>query len=149
MSIVFTIRTEILPFDPQAGMKSEQSLRVDFARRKVTSTFRTGVTSIGSVSLSAVRNNFKVLSVAFSGTTASFRAVGQTASGVGFMPDIDYDMTFEVNSSGSGNVRGSHDGYPAYFVRKDGRLVHHFRHRSAQLHRLFGSRDVTFGPNSF
>lgn len=117
MSILFTVRTEILLPDPQAGVKSEQTLTVNFSRRMVTSSFRTGTTSVGPITLSSVRNKFSVHDVVFQGSNVSFGVIGQTASGVLIMPNINYQMHFEVRSTGSGSVQGTHDGYPAYFVR--------------------------------
>ena len=149
MPVRFTIRTEILPPDPQAGMKSEQTLVVNFSSRTVTTSFRTGTTSVGPITLESVRDKFRVYGVVFRGTTVNFGVIGQTASGVIIMPNIDYKMQFEVHSTGSGTVQGTHDGYPAYFVRRGARLVHHYRHKPMRLWRLLGSRDIKFGPNSF
>lgn len=145
----FLIRTEILPFDPQAGMKSEQTLEVDFVTRLVRSTFRTGRTHLGPISLGSVRNSFSVTGVVFSASTVRFTAIGSTATGVHVLPSIDYSMRFEVTSAGTGWVDGTHDGYPAYTLAKDARVIYSYRHRPMQLWRLAGNADVSFARRAF
>jgi len=150
MSILtIVIRTEILSFDPQAGMKSEQNIQVDFSRSTVRTSFVTGKTAVGPLRLNSIRDSFKVSRVVFSPSGVNFAVQGQTATGVTILPAINYEMAFELNASGQGNVSGKHDGYPAYFVRVLGRPVYSYAHKPMQLWRLAPPLDITFGPLSF
>lgn len=145
----FLIRTEILPFDPQAGMKSEQTLEIDFSTRAVRSTFRTGNTHLGPIKLGAVRSKFSVTGVVFSAASVRFTAIGTTATGVLVLPNIDYSMRFEVTPAGTGWVDGTHDGYPAYTIAKGSSVIYSYRHRPMQIWRLAGNADVSFARQKF
>ena len=145
----FLIRTEILPFDPQPGMKSEQTLEVDFASRTVRSSFRTGHTHIGPVTLGAARSKFSVSTVMFSPAGVTFTAVGTTASGVLVLPNIDYSIRFQVVPAGPGWIEGKHDGYPAYKVFKGPNLVYDYRHQPIQLWKLAGISSVSIIRRAF
>lgn len=145
----FVIKTEILSFDPQPGMKSTQTIDVDFSSKSVKSSYVTGTTKIGSWELKSVRDAFTIKNIVFSDQSVTFKTFGQTASGVGFMPNIDYEMAFKVNADGSGTVEGAHDGYPAYSIKKGTEVIYQYKHKSKDLQKLFGSKDTKFGPCDF
>ena len=135
--------TRILSFDPQAGMKSTQVLLIDFDKKTIKSLFSTGVTAIGPIELGSVRDKFVVDNIDF-GTPGrvGFTARGQTASGVLFMPNINYKFNMAVTPKGTGAFSGCHDGYPAYRVAVSGKAVYEFLHESLSLIKLFGECDV-------
>lgn len=135
--------TRILPFDPEAGMKSTQVLLIDFDKKTITPSFSTGVTSIGPIQIGSVRDKFVVDNIDF-GTPGrvGFTARGQTASGVLFMPNINYKFNMAVTPKGKGALSGCHDGYPAYQVTVAGKSVYSFKHESLSLIKLFGECDV-------
>lgn len=125
------IETRILPPDRQAGMKSVQSLNVDFEGKAVDhGTFRTGATTIArNLELASIRNMFSVTNISSNENTAKFTVVGQTASGVGFMPSIDYSFTVSVERGGQATLLAAcHNKYPAYKVIVNGRTLYDFRH---------------------
>lgn len=142
------ITTQILPFDPLPGMKSKQTLLVDFAQRKIMQSFTTGVTDVG-FEIGSVRDKFEVENVAFENGRVGFTARGQTASGVMFMPNINYRFYFSVTPAGGGVLSGCHDGYPAYEVLVAGKKVYDFTHKSMNLVKLFGTCDIDAGDRSF
>lgn len=147
MSVV-QIETRILPFDPQPGIKSLQTLSVDWPSKSINSEFQTGVTTFFGITLASVRDNFTVSEAVFSGDNVRVRATGETASGVRFLPSIDYDLVIEISrGAAEGRVTGCHDGYPAYFVRVDGSEVYRFEHRPVRLHALFGTCGVIIGSS--
>lgn len=137
------IITQILPFDPESGMKSTQVLMVDFDKKAITQTFSTGVTKIGPVEIGSVRDKFLFDNVDFSSPgRVGFTARGQTASGVLFMPNINYKFQLAVTPAGKGAFSGCHDGYPAYQVKVAGKVVYDFKHQPLSLVKLFGECDV-------
>lgn len=137
------VLTQILPFDPQAGMKSTQTLEIDFDKKKVSQSFKTGVTGLGPIQLASVRDQFLVENIDFSSPgRVGLTLKGQTASGVLFMPNINYKFFLAVTLSGGGSVSGCHDGYPAYQVKVSGKTVYDFRHESVNLVKLFGTCDI-------
>lgn len=146
------IRTEILSPDPQAGMKSEQMLVVDFGAQTVTSSYRTGTTSVPLIGdIGSVRDSFRVTKVVFAKpdpVAVSFSVTGETATGVLIVPNINYQMDFEVQADGSVAVSGDHDGYPAYFVSRNGATFYTYRHRPMEVLRLAGSSDVTMSTST-
>jgi hypothetical protein len=136
------VETRIRPPDPVSGMKSLQVVKVNFDKRKVTQTYKTGDT----YGIPSARDKFHVASVDFEESTASFVVTGRTASGVQVMPDIDYRFEFEVDSNGSVRItRGCHDGYPSYVVRTRGHNLYRFDHKSIRLYKLVGDCDVDVG----
>ena len=145
----FLVRTEILPFDPQPGMKSEQTFEVDFTSRTVRSSFRTGHTHIGPITLSSARNKFSVSSVVFSSAGAVFTATGSTASGVLVLPNIDYSVRFQVTPAGTGWIEGEHDGYPAYTVLKGATIIYKYSHKPMQIWKLAGISDIKIARRLF
>ncbi|SFN44981.1 hypothetical protein SAMN05216386_1016 [Nitrosospira briensis] len=137
------IVTRILPSDPQEGMKSTQVLLVDFEKKQITQSFSTGVTGLGPIQLGSVRDKFVIENPDFSSPgRAGFTARGQTASGVLFMPNINYMFQFVVTPTGKGALSGCHDGYPAYQVMVGTNKVYDFKHRSIALLKLFGQCDI-------
>ena len=124
-------------------MKSTQVLLIDFDKKSITPSFSTGVTSIGSIDLGSVRDKFVVDNIDF-GTSGrvGFTARGQTASGVLFMPNINYKFNMAVTPKGKGALSGCHDGYPAYQVTVAGKSVYDFKHQSLSLIKLFGECDI-------
>ncbi len=152
------IETRILDFDPQPGMKSRQFIVVERSPHtrqfRAKSSYTTGKTRMLGRDISSVRDDFKVTPLLFrdmgaGGKKLSFKAVGQTASGVGFMPNIDYSFDFSistVNGKSTVKLTGEHDGYPAYTVwlhtgttKKE---LYKFKHKSMNLHKLFGKKDT-------
>lgn len=140
---VVVILTEILSPDPQAGVKSRHNIKFDFAAKKHESSFETGTTSFFGVALSSVRDNFQVKNVNFTDPSkVTFLAVGETASGVGIVPNINYELTFELSQNGDTKITGCHDGYPAYTVTVDQVEKYSFKHQSIQVLNLFGTCDI-------
>jgi hypothetical protein len=137
------IVTAILQFDPQAGMKSTQVLFVDFEKKQVTQSFSTGVTTLGPVDFGSVRDKFNVANVDFSSAgRVGFTARGQTASGVLFMPNINYRFHLAITRNGKGALTGCHDGYPAYQVIVGKKMIYSYKHPSISLFKLFGQCDI-------
>ncbi|UCI23972.1 hypothetical protein [Mesorhizobium sp. B2-8-5] len=145
LTIETRIKEKTLSFE--AGIKSTQTVVVDFSMGSVSSSFTTGVTSIGVSELKSIRDAFSVDNVAISKTAAGFDAVGQTASGVGFMPNIDYKFAITVDVSSREVVfSGCHDGYPSYKIFVNGNVVYDFDQEL--LVALFGSCDTKVQPTT-
>jgi hypothetical protein len=144
------IRTEINPPDPFAGMKSEHRFVVDFQTKTITGEeFKTGVTDLGPVELKSVRDKFVISEKDIQSGKATFKLVGQTASGVTVMPNIDYRFALSINSNGTGTLEGCHDGYPAYTVRVNNKDAYAFKHKAKDLIKLFGTCDQVLALKSF
>ncbi|WP_282610885.1 DUF3238 domain-containing protein [Pelagibius sp. Alg239-R121] len=141
-TVQVVIETRILEGDPQAGMKSRHVIQVDFSSKQVQHIFETGTTDFFGIELQSARDNFVVSGVNFSDDTASFKVIGETASGTRVLPNIDYSFSMTVNRDGSATVSGCHDGYPAYSIVVEGKSVYAFKHKPIQLLSLFGSCDV-------
>ena len=136
------IETRILDFDPQAGMKSTQTISVDFDSQTVTSKFITGTTDFFGIILESVRNNFTVNTLSINSTEARLKIVGETASGVGIIPNINYAFEVKIYQSGRSEIKGCHDGYPGYVVRVNGEDRYNFEHKPMSLINLFGECDI-------
>ncbi len=137
------IVTQILPPDPQAGMKSTHTIRIDFDNRSVSEAFTTGTTDFFGVSLASVRDRFRVSGVTFpSANEVHFEVSGETASGVRVLPNINYRFDVQARRDGRAQVTGCHDGYPAYTVTYRGSQAYHFPHQPINLLNLFGKCDV-------
>ena len=144
------IETRIEATDAQAGMKSKQRLSVSFVDQDVSSQVETGVTNIGPIRLDSIRDNFQVRNISFQGNTASFTVEGETASGVGVMPNINYKFDIVITRQGKGHLSGCHDGYPSYRVKVGSNSAYEYVHPSGQLGNLFGSCDIKItAPQSF
>lgn len=135
------IETRIKPPDVQAGMKSTQTIKLDYAGKKATQTFTTGVTNIGIAELGSIRDKFTVDQIRFSGKVSEFTATGQTASAIFFMPNINYKFSITVDMTVREIVfHGCHDGYPSYKISVQGKEVYAFAQEN--LGALFGSCDT-------
>lgn len=145
------IVTEIRAPDPQAGMKSTHRVRIDFERRTITEDYTTGTTDFFGVSLPSIRNNFRVSNTQFGTNQVRFRVTGETASGVGVVPNINYRFDVQLNRSGQSTITGCHDGYPAYEIRYRHVMLYWFKHKPINVLNLFGTCDVAVnfssGPN--
>lgn len=141
-TVQVVIETRILDGDPQAGMKSRHVIQIDFASRRILGSFQTGTTDFFGVDLHSVRDKFVISDVSFSDGTATFKAVGETASGVRAVPSIDYNLLLTVNQDGTATVSGCHDGYPAYSVAVEAMSIYTFKHKPVRLLNLFGSCDI-------
>jgi len=127
-------------YTQQVGQKSLQRITIDFDAKTVKDQVFTGTTKILFLELQSIRDKFKVDRIRFVGDKAFFNATGQTASGVGVMPDIDYTFDIEV-SKGIIKYSGAHDGYPSYNISVDGVSVYDCI--QGWIGQLFGSSDVT------
>lgn len=148
-NVDLVVTTQINSPDPQAGIKSVQKINVNFVKRTVTETFSTGVTTIGPVELKSVRDQFSVKSVFSPTGLATLNIAGQTASGVLFMPNINYKFTLEVDKNGRGTFSGCHDGYPAYEVKVQAKIIYSFKHKNIDLVKLFGECDQIVSAKTF
>ncbi len=138
------IETRILPFDPLSGLKSLQTVSIDFKKKTIKSRFQTGSSNLFG-EWKSVRDKFELTDINFSANAVNFTVRGQTASGVlwiGALPDIDYKFEISVPRDGEPKVTGCHDGYPAYFVRRNGSEFYSYRHNPRRLGLLFGTCDV-------
>lgn len=124
-SINIEIVTEIREPDNQAGVKSRHVIAVDYDAESVSATVETGTTDFGEVQLDSIRNEFKIDQKHFTGNTAAIGAVGSTASAVGILGSIDYDLTIRVNvDKRMAWVDGTHNEYPSYTILVDGKKVY-------------------------
>ncbi len=140
--VTVVVETEILKTDPSPGLKTQQTVQVDFARKMVSQDFKTGKTDLGITQLESIRNDFKIDDVTFAGGRATFTLSGQAASGVGFLPDIDYRFNVTLWPDGHSIIRGCHDGYPAYRIKVAGRQEYFFPHGEFELSKLLGTCDI-------
>lgn len=141
------IETRIDSPDPQAGMKSDHRITVNFSRRSLRENFATGTTTIFGKTLSSIRDKFKSRAVDWY-TTAEHRTVklnvsGHTASGVRVLPGIDYELEIYLSDDGEVAIDGCHDGYPSYKILVNGRRIYSYKHKPMRLYKLFGKCDIT------
>lgn len=150
----FIIETRILSGDFQAGVKSIHTIVVEISEFSgkiiFTSRYKTGETEVFGQKLEATRSNFYISNPVFDieSEYMSFRATGETASGVLVLPNINYSLNiiFEKNKF---TVAGCHDGYPAYKVtfydllNGVGKVLYYFKHESGKVLNLFGDCDVS------
>lgn len=124
----------------QAGQKSIHRVVVDFNKNVVASSFATGHTTFLCFKLGSVRDGFSVTGTEFrSDGTVKFKATGQTASAVGFMPNIDYSFDFVVSPTQVQFV-GAHDGYPSYNIAINDKSAYDYV--QGHLGQLLGTRDI-------
>lgn len=140
--VEIVVETEIDSPDPQAGMKSRQSILVDFGAGTAESSFETGVTTIGALELSSIRDEFEVRNAIVTGRSATLTVVGETASGTVILPNINYEFAFVVSAKGQGHFSGCHDGYPSYEILVDGKSVYKHKHDQMAIQKLFGHCDI-------
>lgn len=125
----------------QVGVKSIQTIAIDFDAQTISSVVTTGTTDIGVADLKSVRDSFSVANASFAGQTVSFNATGETASGVLVMPNINYALRLDIDlNARTARVSGCHDGYPSYEVSVSGSQVYSFEQE--YLLALFGSCDT-------
>lgn len=136
------IETRILDFDPKSGVKSQHFFFIDFEKNEVTDSYETGTTDFFGINLPSIRDNFSTSDVSFQDDTVTFTITGTTASGVGFIPNIDYKFKVKAYKNGKGSIKGCHDGYPAYLIQFNGNNVYKFKHKAKKVLNLFGSCDV-------
>ena len=141
--VIFETAIRDVPLAAQVGMKSRQRLAIDFDARGITPSFETGVTDFLGFSIGSVRDQFKVEAVTFTENRVSFRVVGQTASGMLFLPDIDYSFTVTINrQSRLVTVAGCHNEYPSYAISVGGRSVYDRLQTGNALWGLKGNCDI-------
>jgi hypothetical protein len=134
------IKEKTLSF--QAGMKSTQTIDINYATKSISQKFETGVTDLVGIQLNSVRDKFTVTQTHFTGKVSAFTAEGQTASGVGIMPNINYKLSIKVDMAAREVAfSGCHDGYPSYKITVQGKDVYAFEQEI--LLALFGSCDIS------
>lgn len=140
------IETRILPPDRQAGLKSTQSIEVNFDAKTIDCNSETGTTNfcIAGVGFEfdSVRDNFRLSNISFEDGVARFTATGETASGVRVLPNINYHFEFTIARDGQASIAGCHDGYPAYTVLVGGTPRYTYSHPQGELGRLLGECDI-------
>lgn len=123
--ILLEITTEIRPDDAQAGVKSHQTIAIDPVKKTATSTFETGKTNLKLTEINSIRDGFSLPQKDFSGGLIHVQAKGETASGIGVLGSIDYHLTMRINASKRKVwISGSHNKYPSYTVKIDGKVVY-------------------------
>lgn len=112
----------------QVGEKSRQVLLLDCEKRVLIPLSVTlGDTRIGPIALKAVRNKFTFDLYDSSSERFSMFIQGQTASGVRFMPDIDYRLNISIDVRNRRiRLAGAHDGFPSYSIFVDGKLIYDY-----------------------
>lgn len=152
--IVF--ETRILSFDPFPGMKSTHTVILNQADNKIifSDSYETGATDFYGVKLSSVRDNFKISNTSYNidQEQAGFKVAGETASGVGVVPHIDYSFDVQIKDERI-HLKGCHDGYPAYTVTlivpgESPVTVYDFKHKPMQVFSLFGDCDIQVNMNA-
>ena len=123
----------------QAGQKSLHTVLVDLTNQKIESSYKTGHTEILGFSVNSIRDGLKIENEQFLSESVSFKAIGQTASAVGFMPNINYKFFFGVSPTKL-FVAGWHDGYPSYKISINGKPI--YDHVQGWLGELFGDADI-------
>jgi len=140
-SIWFSVVTVIRPPHDQAGVKSQQSVRIDPATGQlISAVYSTGVTHLPGLPLPSIRDGFTATSAP---TPAGFKVSlsGETATGVHFLPNINYDVQIYYNrTTGIATPRGTHDGYPSYEIRHGDTVIYDFQQENT--YQLAGSGDI-------
>ena len=126
---------------PQVGMKSVQKIHIDFRRKQITNEFVTGETHIGPLSLPSIRDDFKVTRASFYDKSVWLSLVGETASGVYVMPNINYRFDILLYQAPKVlAITGAHDGYPSYNVAVNGESVYDYV--QGYICQLAGKEDI-------
>lgn len=127
----------------QVGQKSLQTVTVDLNSKKLTQSYTTGKTNIGPIPVGSIRDEFELVRSKFGPSgDVSFSVKGETASAVGFMPNINYKFAILLSLSPRlVTVTGSHDGYPSYNIAVNGKSVYDYV--QGHLGQLFGDSDVS------
>jgi hypothetical protein len=130
----------------QAGEKSRQRILLDCESRTIALPEPTlGITDLYIAKRNAVRNAFDANLIEVRDELFVLGARGQTASGVYFMPDIDYRLRLEVDAARRRiRIVGSHDGFPSYTVLVNGKAVYDYEqsHFVRSFDKLLGTSDV-------
>jgi RHS repeat-associated protein len=154
VGLLFT--TEILPPDPEPGMKTLHYVELDDKCTMIERDRRIGVTEWpipvrGLGYLRAVPGGRPpVCTVTFTGTAISAYFVASAAvawllAGTASLPAatvlenlrIDYNMTVTLNwCTRKGRLQGKHDGYPSYFLFLDSSWI--YPHKQATINGPFG-----------
>ena len=131
----------------QVGEKSRQTVLLDCEKRILTSLpVVLGDTKIAGRSLKPVRSKFSADMFDTAGDRFGILALGQTASGVMVMPDIDYRFQMSVDPRRRRiRLSGAHDGFPSYSILVDGKNVYDFEQNLfvESFTDLMGTSDVT------
>jgi hypothetical protein len=142
--------TRILSFDPFPGMKSTHTVILNQTDNKIifSDSYETGTTDFFGVKLSSIRNNFKISNTSYNldQDQAGFKVTGETASGVGVVPNINYSFDVQIKDERI-HLKGCHDGYPAYTVTlivpgESPVTVYDFKHKPMRVINLFGNCDT-------
>ena len=142
VEIITEIR-EVSPLSFQVGVKSHQTILLDKSTNTATAKVTTGTTSIAGYEFDSIRNHFSIGEAQFTGNLISVTAKGQTASAVGIMPDIDYQLTVRLNHLQSKAwISGCHNEYPSYRILINGNAVYDREQTGAALTGLYGSCDI-------
>jgi hypothetical protein len=137
------IQTTIPKDDKFPGMKSRQTIAIDYEKKSVTCGYVSGVTDIGIFEIPAARSSFSVSNIYFIGSDkVLFTAVGETASGVRVLPNINYRFKLIISKDGDAKVDGGHDAYPAYTVTVGGVQKYHFEPEPGNLGGLWGDSET-------
>ena len=131
----------------EVGEKSRQTMLLDCNKRALTNLpVVAGETKLGPFTLKAVRSKFTAELYDSASNRFSMLMLGQIASGVRFMPDIDYRLRITIDPRNRRiQLAGSHDGFPSYSILVDGKLIYDYEQnifiKSATD--LMGTSDVT------
>lgn len=131
----------------QVGEKSRQTVLLDCDKRVLTQfPVALGDTKIWRISLKPVRSKFTAELYDSANDIFSMFILGQTASGVRFMPDIDYRLRITVDPLKRRiRLSGAHDGFPSYSILLNDKRIYDFEQNlfveSATA--LMGTSDVT------
>lgn len=140
----------------QPGIKSMHMFRYDGAYykngvgslkryRSVASTGTTDIPGLGKKE--GIRNKFQIDEKSISDNKLDFWMKGETASAVGVLPNINYNLHFKLDlDNRTFSIGGNHDGYPSYVVNIAGTeiaLQKIYDFEQGYLLELFGSGDVT------
>ena len=137
------IETTIPKNDNFPGMKSRQTIAIDYEKQSIECAYVTGVTKAGILKIPAARSSFSVTNIYFIGNNkVLFTAVGETASGVQFLPNINYRFNLIIGENGEADVDGGHDAYPAYTVWVGGVQKYHFEPEPGNLGGLWGDSET-------
>lgn len=139
-NVTIVIVTEILPKDPVSGMKSTHRIFIDTASWQAKDSYETGTT----YGVPSADDRFSVgVQVKPDDTRAFvFRGSTETGVGLGFAPAINYTIYLDFDLEGNMTLSGTHDGYPAYSVAVNRKLVYRFEHEKIDLIKLMGEEDV-------
>ncbi|MFJ2549922.1 hypothetical protein ACIOVF_26130 [Pseudomonas sp. NPDC087612] len=131
----------------QVGEKSRHVLTLDCENRTFSAASpTTGKTTIYGWSLDSTRNAFTATLDDASGDVFAISTSGQTASGVRFMPDIDYRFRLTIDAQRKQiRIQGAHDGFPSYTLLLNGKAIYDYQQSPflQSVPKLFGTGDVT------